>query len=270
MKPRLKKARRQREVPVANLRWRCAPRQLGFRDTTELPLREEIIGQPRALAALQLGLEIQSPGYNIFVVGLTGTGKTTTISRLFAELHLHGDVPPDLCYVNNFKRPEAPRALLLPAGRGRVLRQDLWDLLDFVRRSLPEVYESESYQTRHRKTIEVFKERGRAAFKEFDARVEKENFRIVQIQMGALTRAELHAVVGGEAMSMEQVKDLADDNRFDRDELRRLQGTYEKLSVPAEQLQEAGASRRTRTSPAQVDRHSPRPSSASRPGAAEK
>jgi len=240
MEPRLKRARRHPELPAAKLRWTCAPRQLGFRDTRALPTRPEIYGQPKALAALRLGLEIQSPGYNIFVVGLTGTGKTTTICRLFEELHVTGPVPPDLCYVHNFERPEEPWALQLPAGTGRMLRQDMRDLMEFVRRSLPEVFESEAYQTRHRRTLEVFKERGRAAFKEFEGRVEKEGFRIVQIQMGALTHAELHALVAGEPLPMERLKDMADEGRFGRDELKTLRGKYEKLTVGLQSVLQEG------------------------------
>ncbi len=229
--PSFKKARVASELPVAKLRWKCDPRALGFRNTSELEVRPEIIGQPRALDALRLGLEIQSPGYNIFVVGLTGTGKTTTISRLFQEIKLEGEIPDDLCYVHNFVRPDEPVAIQLPAGLGRVFCNDMSELVDYVRQSLPEIYESEEYQTRHRKTVEIFKERGRAVFKEFESQVEAQNFRIVQIQMGAITNAELQPILAGEPVSIEKIRDLAEEGRFEKDQLERLQTTYNELSV---------------------------------------
>jgi ATP-dependent Lon protease len=225
----VKKPRSIPELSDSKLRWRC-PRDLGFRTTAELDSKPEIIGQPRALAALQLGLEIDSPGYNIFVVGLTGTGKTTTITRLFEKLKLIGEIPDDLCYVHNFRRPDEPRAIQLPSGRGCEFQRDMRELVDYIRGSLPQVYESEEYQTRHRKTVEIFKKRGRSIFKDFEAQVSAEKFRIVQIQMGALTHAELHAVVGEEAFSIDKLKDLTDEGRFDRNELQRLQETYNVLS----------------------------------------
>src|SRR5215510_6704135 len=96
----MKRGRRIAELPVSELRWHCDPAQLGLRGTSGVTARPQIIGQERALAALRLGLEIQTTGYNVFVTGLTGTGKTTTICRLLAELRLPpGSPPPDLCYV---------------------------------------------------------------------------------------------------------------------------------------------------------------------------
>ena len=225
----LKRGRRMAELPISELRWRCDPARLGLRGTAEIAARPQIIGQERALAALRLGLEIASPGYNIFVTGLTGTGKTTTICRLLEELRLPGP-PPDLCYVHNFRQPEEPWALRLPAGMGRALRRDMHELVEFIRRSLPEAYESDAYQTRRRKTIEVFRERGRSVFKDLETQVESENFRIVQIQMGALTQAELHAIVGGEPMSIERIRDLTEAGRFDPREHERLQRKYAGLA----------------------------------------
>ncbi|MFQ5600304.1 MAG: Lon protease family protein [Candidatus Krumholzibacteriia bacterium] len=227
---RLKSAKPFPELPIEKLRWRCDPKRLGFRTTDDLKVKPEIIGQARALAALRLGLEIDSPGYNIFVVGLTGTGKTTTIRRLFEELNLVGDIPQDLCYVNNFKRPEAPRVILMPPGRGCALRKDMQGFVADIRRSLPEVYESDEYQTRRRRILDDFKERGRNAFKDFEAHVQAENFQIVQIQMGPLTHAELHPTVAGEPVSIDKLKDLTKEERFDPKELERLRKKYDELA----------------------------------------
>ena len=253
----MKKARRIPELPAAELRWRCSPASLGFRSTAELTPKPEIVGQPRALAALRLGLEIRSPGYNIFVVGLTGTGKTTTICRLFEELRPAGPPPPDLCYVHNFHRPEEPWAIQLPAGRGRAFRRDLHELVEFIRRSLPEAYESDVYQTRRRKTVEVFRERGRTVFKDFETQVEAENFRIVQIQMGVLTQGELHAVVGGETLSIERLRDLADAGKLDRAELKRLEAKYDVLSQRLQTALQEGRriEKELRESLQKLDRH---------------
>jgi ATP-dependent Lon protease len=219
----MKKAKPPRRLEVARLRWRCDARKLGFRSTTEVECCNEIIGQPRAVAAIRLGLEIASPGYNIFVAGLTGTGKTTAIKKLLDEMDLPGGVPDDLCYVHNFRQPEAPFALRLPAGRGRILRQDLHDVIESFRRSLPEVYESEAYQTRRRRVFEDFKERGRSLFRAFETRVAAEKFQIVQIEMGPLTRAEIFPVVGGEPVAIEKLRDRADQGSFDAQELQGLQ-----------------------------------------------
>src|SRR4029434_9997198 len=103
------------EIPIAKLRWQCDPESLGFRTTDELPPLEGIIGQERAQKALTLGVEMAKTGYNIYVSGMTGTGKLTAVQRLLATRPGPTTPPPDLCYVFHFKNPEHPRPLALAA-----------------------------------------------------------------------------------------------------------------------------------------------------------
>jgi len=106
------------EVPIEKLRWRCDPGLLPFETTQEIEPCEEIIGQDRALEAIRVGLDIGSIGYNIFVTGLTGTGRFTTIKCVLEEMDFKGKIPNDLCYVNNFKNPDMPHMISLPPGQG--------------------------------------------------------------------------------------------------------------------------------------------------------
>ena len=73
-------------LDVKKLRWKCDPEKLGFETTADFACCHEIFGQDRALNAIRLGLEIESPGYNIYVSGLTGTGKTTAIKQLLQNM----------------------------------------------------------------------------------------------------------------------------------------------------------------------------------------
>ena len=111
------------EIPVDQLRWRCRAESEDICSTGDIEPCGEIIGQERALDAIKLGLQIQQPGYNVFVVGYTGTGRTTTIKKMLEELELEdGKVLKDLCYVNNFENPDRPRSLQFPAGQGAKFR----------------------------------------------------------------------------------------------------------------------------------------------------
>src|SRR5512135_2149372 len=102
----------------------CDPSSLSFQSTAELPIVSDIIGQPRATHAIEFGIDIASPGFNVFVLGAGGTGRTTTIQR-FLELKAAAEpVPSDWVYVNNFLDPYKPRAILLPPGKGTELRAD--------------------------------------------------------------------------------------------------------------------------------------------------
>src|SRR6266508_3435374 len=84
-----------------DLRWRCDPSVLRFRSTAELRPGSKLIGQKKALRALRLGVHIGSPGYNLFVCGLTGTGRLTAIRQVLSRNHRSGFRPVDLCYVPN-------------------------------------------------------------------------------------------------------------------------------------------------------------------------
>ena len=109
-----------RTLPVEKLRWTCDPDSLGIDSinqcTVDIP---GIIGQPRAVRAISTGLDIESPGYNIYAAGRTGTGKTSTITSLLDKNIAKKKIPDDICYVNNFKNPDLPRYLMLPAGDGK-------------------------------------------------------------------------------------------------------------------------------------------------------
>jgi len=116
------------EVPLEKLRWRCPEESLEFDTPHDATSGLTIIGQERAVQALKLGLQLQAPGYNIYVAGPSGTGKTTITRSLLNELKSQGATPPDICYVHNFQRPHEPNVVYLPAGRGAALAQDLDEL----------------------------------------------------------------------------------------------------------------------------------------------
>src|SRR5690349_12687248 len=97
------------------LRRVCDPATLMFNTTAEVPPSAHIIGQPRGTQAIEFGIDIASPGYNIFVLGEEGTGRTTAIDRFLREHAATRSVPDDWMYVNNFAEPHKPRALSLPA-----------------------------------------------------------------------------------------------------------------------------------------------------------
>src|SRR5262245_4633588 len=208
----MKAPKRPRELRAAELRWTCDPRSLGFRTTSELGSADEIVGQARALAAMRLGLEFHSPGYNVFVTGLTGTGKTTAVKRLLDDLRLPGGKPPDLCYVHNFRQPDAPLALQLPAGRGRVFAKDMHDLVLHLRRALPALFESDPYKQARRRLETELQTRVRHLFEAFEKRVAAQGFKIVQVPMGPVQRTEIVPVVDAKPVPFEELRSQAVDD----------------------------------------------------------
>jgi len=208
-----------KEVPVQLLRWSCNPDLLGFDTTKECKKTDSIIGQNRAVKAITLGLEIESPGYNIYVSGMTGTGKTTTIKNLLSQLDLKKPIPDDICYVHNFKDPDTPRAIMFPAGSGRKLQKDMDDLVAHLRKEIPLILESDEFKKESEEVINTYRQKQKEIIREFNDRLLKENFQLVQFQMGPFTRQDIAPIVEGRPVPFEQLEAMAEEDKFNKEEL---------------------------------------------------
>src|SRR4030042_6028545 len=129
------------ELPAEKLRLTCDEKLMGCETTEDLSPLKEIIGQERAVRALKFGIGIKNHGFNIYVAGLPGTGRTTAVKNFVEEIASSEPVPPDWCYVNNFSNQYEPKALQLPAGKGQAFRDDVKSLIDNVRTALPNAFE---------------------------------------------------------------------------------------------------------------------------------
>jgi lon-related putative ATP-dependent protease len=162
----------------------CPPESLGFDTTAELPDLVEIIGQSRALEAIKFGMGIRAKGFNLYALGSSGSGRHSVVQRLMAGQAAAEPVPPDYCYVFNFDDPNKPRALALPAGMGRMLRQDMSQLLDELKSVVPEALESDEYRARVQEFEEVFREQQGHAFEELRANAEALDVRLLRTPAG--------------------------------------------------------------------------------------
>jgi ATP-dependent Lon protease len=210
---------RSKEVPVQLLRWTCNPDLLGFDTTKECEKTDSIIGQSRAVKAITLGLEIESPGYNIYVSGMTGTGKTTTIKNMLNQLDLKKLIPDDICYVHNFKDPDTPRAIMFPAGSGRKFQKEMDDLVAHLRKEIPFILESDEFKKESEEVINTYRQKQKEIIREFNDRLLKENFQLVQFQMGPFTRQDIAPVVEGRPVPFEQLETMAEEDKFSKEEL---------------------------------------------------
>lgn len=210
------------EVPVEKLRWRCDPNLFPMETTEAIEPCQEIIGQERALEAIRVGLEIKSIGYNIFVTGLAGTGRFTTIKAVFEEMDVKGKIPNDLCYVNNFKNPDMPHMLSLPAGQGNGFKKEMEVLIETLKKKIPLIFENENYLNKKKELVEGFRNRQAEIFREFEKKVNKEGFALVQIQMGPYSRPGIFPVVEGNPVNVEQLEAMVEEDKFSREELEKI------------------------------------------------
>ncbi|MHB8771792.1 MAG: Lon protease family protein [Syntrophales bacterium] len=177
-------------VPVEKLRWQCDAGLFQFECTKDLPVLDEFVGQDRAIRAIEFGLNMRSAGYNIFVAGLTGTGKTSIvkdyIERLISRRATDQATPAleDWCYLHNFKEPDRPQIVNLPQGMGRRLRDRISDLLMRLRESLGRAFSGDEYQAQKKRIFEEGRDEQQQVFKETAETARRRGFSLQVTPLG--------------------------------------------------------------------------------------
>ena len=218
------------ELGAEALRWRCPQEWLPADSTAKIEPSKGIIGQSRAVKALEFGLAVESLGFNVFVTGLTGTGRMTAIELHLRPLAGRGAPPDDLLFVFNFARPEQPRLLRVKAGTGAVLRDRLDRLLRDLAQNLSGLFEGDEFQRRLELALEDLKTRQQELIRSFERTVREAGFTLVQVQVGSVTRPEILPVVDERPVTLEKLQGLAEEGKFDRAKLEGIEGQHGKLS----------------------------------------
>ena len=203
------------ELRPEQLRWRCDPASIPFETTADAELAEGVIGQDRAIRAIQMGLEVGASGYNIFVCGLSGSSRGGLISRMIREIEPRTVLAPDRCYVNNFKAPDRPRLLTLPRGRAQAFKKDMNAGIDFLRRRIPQVFEGEPFQRQKGRIVERFTVREKELMDDFTRRIAKEQFALGRMQVGAVALPEIFPVLDGQMVPVEELPKLVQEGKLE-------------------------------------------------------
>ncbi len=155
-----------------------------FETTKDLDRLTEPFGQERAVEAIHFSTGMETPGYNLYVLGPPGSGKHSMVRSLLGQKAAARPVPDDWCYVNNFNNPKNPRALRLPAGHGAGLRLDVVRLIQEAYTAIPAAFESEDYRTRQQAIEEEFKEYEEKAFEEVQQYARSRGIGIIKTPTG--------------------------------------------------------------------------------------
>jgi lon-related putative ATP-dependent protease len=190
------------KLPVEKLRKECDPNFMQCESTHDLAPLSEIIGQERAVRALKFGLGIKDHGFNMYVAGYPGTGRKTAVKNFVEAQAKAQPVPPDCCYVNNFANPYEPKAIQLPAGKGKEFRDDIKNFIEnVVRNALPKAFESEDYVARRESTIQGLENQRKQLIDELNQKAQREGFVIQTTPIGLL----LIPVLDGKPLSEEEM-----------------------------------------------------------------
>lgn len=212
-----------RELSPDELRKECDLSTFDFNSTSEISPEVQMIGQERAVKAIDFGLNIKSEGFNLYISGIVGTGRNTAILKAVEKIAKDEPAPDDICYLYNFQNKDEPKALKLPAGQGCEFRKDMEELIRDLEQQILKAFVSEEYE-RHKKSIlDKYEERKSGLQQEIEEFAKSKGLTIQQTLTG-FTVTPIHK---GKALSEEEYEKLPKEKRKnlskDEDEV------YEKL-----------------------------------------
>ncbi len=216
-------------LPPHELRWRWTDKDVSVTSTDDAKPSTDIIGQERALKSLRIGLEMKHFGYNVFVTGLTGTGRTTTIKWLLKEFEEENQHLEDICYVYNFHDADRPMMIRLPAGQGKSFEKDMNDFIADLQKTIPAVLEGKRFQEKRKEKIEHFQGRQREKLQDFEKKVRDRGFEMIQVQMGTMVRPELAPVIDGKPVAIDQLDGFVKEGKITEDDVKKYREEYSDL-----------------------------------------
>lgn len=187
----------------------CDTEIFKFATTAKMSESNEFISQDRAVRAINMGLGIRKPGYNIYVAGAQGTGKTSVIKTFLESWSNNAPVPSDWIYVYNFQHTEVPRAISLPAGEGKKFKKSMEHLVKRLRAEIPMALQSEDYENAVNAYLSASADRKSKLFSDLEKRAKSLDFQIKSTRMGI----ETIPVVEGRVLSEKEYAKLSDEIR---------------------------------------------------------
>jgi len=218
------------ELTPEKLRHVCDPVEIDCKSTADLSPVADIIGQERAVKVLNFGIEMKGEGFNIYVSGMPGTGRMTTVKDFLEKTSSIEPVPSDWCYVNNFKNNYEPMIIELPPGRGTAFRKEMESFINEAKAKLPEAFESEDYVNKRDASIRSSENERNKLFEDLNAMAHERGFMIQRSPMGLMTIP----IIDGKPISDQEFMSLPPETRSEIQKKR--EGVTEELRVTMRKL----------------------------------
>jgi len=239
-------AGRAEPLPTTMLRWRCDPATLSFASTAEIEPATDVIGQDDAVEALRFGLETRAPGQNIFVRGLSGTGRLTLVRRLLESIQPDCSPTPDRCYVHNFSQPDRPRLISLPPRRGQEFRQRLERLIEFIRDDLRSALATDELNARRAVLERSTNKQIEEIVKPFEERLKAAELTLVRFDVGPVVQTAIFPLVEGKPVPPEEFDQLHARGEISGETYAKIRGDFAELERELAEINEKASEIRRR------------------------
>ena len=224
-------------LPTAAVRWRCPPDWLPFKTTAEVKPVSGVVGQDDAVAALQFGLEIDAPGQNVYVRGLTGTGRVSLVEQLLRDAERPCAPAADRCYVHNFETPDQPALLTLPRGQARAFQARVDALIEFISQQLAPALNADTVRARRTALSDKVQAELRDLGKPFEEELKRNNLALVPVQMGDVVQPAILPLVDGKPVPLKQLEELAAQGQANPAD---VEATHRRIAEFAAKLEDVG------------------------------
>lgn len=155
-----------------------------FNNTSEIEPLKDFLGQDRAMTAMEFGLKIDNPSYNIYVAGEPGTGKTTYTMKVLETYANNKENHKDWCYVYNFDNPREPIVISLQRGEGKVFKDDIEKMIDKLFEEIKEAFDSEEYEINKNTLLEEYEIQKEDLVKKIKVYGEEKGFKLKSSKVG--------------------------------------------------------------------------------------
>lgn len=216
----------------SDLREPVEERFLDFETTSEVTADDRMIGQNRALSAINFALNQKKKGFNLYVAGPTGTGRNESVKKNVESRAAEEDVPEDVCYIYNFDNPHEPRAIRLPAGKGCEYERDLEKLVQEIEPEIRKAFSSEKYEKYKKEVTQSHEKEIENLRKRTEEFAESKNIRVKQTIQGVMVMP----VRDGKALSEEEYSKMSDDQKQEIDDARKT--VYDRIEKDSRKIKE--------------------------------
>ena len=206
-----------------DLRWRCDAHQLRFETTEEVEPLDRFVGQDDAIDALRFGLELFAPGQNVYVRGLTGTGRKSLVRRILETTQPACPLASDYAYVASFEHPGEAALVELPRSRGAAFRDALDGFIEFLRKDMGPALSSERLIARRQFLDQTFEAQAKGLTEPFEAQLRENDLTLVSVQVGKGIRQVILPLIDGEPAPPERLQQLVAEKKLVEDDLRKFE-----------------------------------------------
>lgn len=228
--------RTRTRIAPCDLTWSCEATGLEAASTEDVPPLQGIIGQDSAIDALSFGLETGAPGMNVYVRGLSGTGRMKLVHRLLEDARPACSPAPDRAYVHDFEDPDRPALISLPRGRGRAFRDRIDELARYVREELMPALDSEAMKARRQEAERALHERMKEVGQPFEDDLQENGLAIVMVEVQGGTQSAIVPVIDGKPAPPERMGELIAEGRIEESELDGLRARIQEFGGRLEEV----------------------------------